>query len=49
MRSRRYYLTRSIVRALFWLSMLAGLYLVATGIWWDGGGWCLGSATSCAK
>ena len=48
-RSRNYYLTRSIVRALFWLAILAGLYLISSGVWYTPGGYCVGSVESCFK
>jgi len=34
MRSNSYYKVRRVVRVIFWLSLLAGLYLIATRIWW---------------
>jgi hypothetical protein len=33
MRSNSYYKVRRVVRAVFWLSLLAILYLIATRIW----------------
>jgi hypothetical protein len=47
MRSKTYYQVRKIVRAAFWLSLLAGLYLISTRFWWTGGGWCVGSLEVC--
>jgi hypothetical protein len=43
MRSNSYYKVRRVVRVAFWLSLLAGLYLISTRLWWqDGGGYCWG-------
>jgi hypothetical protein len=47
MRSANYYKRRAIVRAVFWLALLAGLYLIATRFWWNGAGWCIGSLVEC--
>ena len=47
MKSANYYRVRRVVRAVFWLSLLAGLYLIATNIWWDGTGFCVGSIERC--
>jgi hypothetical protein len=37
MRSPNYYRVRAIVRAVFWLSLLAGLYLISSRLWWTDG------------
>jgi len=47
MRSTNYYKRRAIVRAVFWLALLAGLYLIATNIWWNEGGLCIGTIERC--
>jgi len=47
MRSNSYYKVRRAVRAIFWLSLLAGLYLISTRLWWNGGGYCVGSVEVC--
>jgi hypothetical protein len=47
MRSNSYYKVRRVVRAVFWLSLLAGLYLIATRIWWGDGGLCIGTILEC--
>jgi len=47
MKSANYYKVRAIVRAVFWLSLLAGLYLIATSFWWNGTGFCVGSLVEC--
>jgi len=51
MKSANYYKVRAIVRAVFWLALLAGLlaglYLIATSFWWNGTGWCIGSLVEC--
>jgi hypothetical protein len=47
MRSKTYYRVRRIVRIAFWLSLLAGLYLISTRFWWSGGGWCVGTLEVC--
>ena len=47
MRSPNYYRVRRVVRAVFWLALLAGLYLIATRIWWGDGGLCIGTLEVC--
>jgi hypothetical protein len=47
MRSNSYYKVRRVVRVAFWLSLLAGLYLISTRLWWNGGGYCVGSLEVC--
>jgi hypothetical protein len=47
MRSNSYYKVRTVVRAVFWLSLLAGLYLIATRIWVNDGGVCIGTILEC--
>jgi len=47
MRSNSYYKVRRMVRAIFWLSLLAGIYLISTRLWWNGGGYCVGSVEVC--
>jgi len=47
MRSNSYYKVRRVVRVIFWLSLLAGLYLIATRIWWNDGGLCIGTILEC--
>jgi hypothetical protein len=47
MRSPTYYKVRAVVRAVFWLSLLAGLYLISTRLWWAGGGYCVGTLEVC--
>lgn len=47
MRSNSYYKVRRVVRAIFWLSLLAGLYLIATRIWFNDGGLCIGTMLEC--
>jgi uncharacterized membrane protein len=47
MRSAKYYKVRTVVRAVFWLALLAGLYLIATSFWWNGTDWCIGSLVEC--
>ena len=47
MKSARYYQVRRAVRAVFWLALLAGLYLIATRIWWNDGGLCIGTILEC--
>jgi hypothetical protein len=47
MRSNSYYKVRRVVRAVFWLSLLAILYLIATRIWWNDGGVCIGTILEC--
>jgi hypothetical protein len=47
MKSANYYKVRAVVRAVFWLALLAGLYLIATRIWWNGTGFCVGSLVEC--
>jgi hypothetical protein len=47
MRSPIYYKVRMAVRVGFWLSLLAGLYLIATHIWWVDGGYCIGNLEVC--
>ena len=47
MRSANYYRVRRAVRAVFWLALLAGLYLIATRIWWSDGGLCIGTMLEC--
>ena len=46
MKSARYYQVRRAVRAVFWLALLAGLYLIATRIWWNDG-LCIGTILEC--
>ena len=48
MKSANYYKVRAVVRAVFWLALLAGLYLIATRLWWQGGGgYCVGTLEVC--
>jgi hypothetical protein len=47
MRSANYYKRRAIMLAVFWLSLLAGLYLIATHLNWVGDGYCWGSIDKC--
>jgi hypothetical protein len=47
MRSAKYYKVRKLVRAVFWLALLAGLYLISTRLWWAGGGYCVGTLEVC--
>jgi len=47
MKTPTYYRVRTVVRAVFWLALLAGLYFIATRIWWDGTGWCVGTIERC--
>jgi hypothetical protein len=48
MRSAKYYKVRTVVRAVFWLALLAGLYLISTRLWWQGGGgYCVGTLEVC--
>lgn len=47
MRSPTYYKVRKLVRAVFWLGLLAGLYLIATRIWVNDGGVCIGTIERC--
>ncbi len=47
MRSANYYRVRRVVRAVFWFALLAGLYLIATRIWWGDGGLCIGTLERC--
>jgi len=47
MKSANYYRLRTVVRAVFWLALLAGLYLIATRIWWGDGGLCIGTLEVC--
>jgi uncharacterized membrane protein len=47
MKSANYYRVRTAVRAVFWLALLAGLYLIATRIWWGDGGLCIGTLEVC--
>jgi hypothetical protein len=47
MRSNSYYKVRRLVRVAFWSSLLIGLYLISTRLWWNGGGYCVGSLEVC--
>lgn len=48
MKSPNYYKVRKLVRVMFWLALLAGLYLISTRLWWQGGGgWCVGNMERC--
>jgi hypothetical protein len=47
MKSAKYYRVRTAVRVVFWLALLAGLYLIATRIWWNDGGLCIGTVLEC--
>jgi len=47
MRSNSYYKVRRVVRVAFWLSLLAILYLIATRIWFNDGGLCIGTILEC--
>jgi hypothetical protein len=48
MRSPTYYRVRKLVRVMFWLGLLAGLYLISTRLWWQGGGgYCVGTLEVC--
>ena len=39
MRSRAYYRTRTLVRALSWISLAALIVFISCGVWWNGHGW----------
>lgn len=47
MKSPTYYRVRKLVRVIFWLALLAGLYLISTRLWWQGGGYCVGTLEVC--
>jgi len=47
MKSANYYKVRAVVRAVFWLALLAGLYLISTRLWWGDGGLCIGTLEVC--
>lgn len=47
MRFNSYYKVRRIVRAVFWISIFATLYLIATRIWVNDGGVCIGTILEC--
>ena len=47
MRSPTYYKVQKLVRVMFWLALLAGLYLIATRIWFNDGGLCIGTIERC--
>jgi hypothetical protein len=47
MRSNSYYKVRRVVRAIFWLSLFAGIYLISTRIWWNESGLCIGNMEVC--
>ena len=48
MRSPTYYKVQKLVRVMFWLALLAGLYLISTRLWWQGGGgYCVGTLEVC--
>jgi hypothetical protein len=42
MKSANYYRLRAIVRALFWLVLVAGIYLISSRLWWTDSGYCWG-------
>jgi hypothetical protein len=42
MRSNSYYKVRRVVRAVFWLSLFAGIYLISSRLWFTGEGYCWG-------
>lgn len=46
-KGKSFYQVRSIVRALFWLGLLAFTYLLATHINWTGEGYCWGTMDKC--
>jgi len=51
MKSANYYKVRAVVRAVFWSALLAGLlvglYLISSRLWWQGGGYCVGTLEVC--
>ena len=47
MRSPNYYRVRRLVRITFALALFSLIYLIATRIWWDGAGWCIGTIERC--
>jgi hypothetical protein len=47
MRSPTYFKIRAIVRALFWIGLVAGIYLVASHLNWTGAGYCWGTIDQC--
>jgi len=47
MKSPNYYRVRTLARVVFWLAVLAVLYIIATQIWWTGGGYCFGTIEEC--
>jgi hypothetical protein len=47
MRSPNYYRVRRLVRITFALALFSIIYFIATRIWWDGAGWCIGTIERC--
>ena len=47
MRSNSYYKVRRVVRIAFWLLLSGLIYLIATRIWWNDGGLCIGTISEC--
>lgn len=47
MRSNTYYAIRKAVRITFWIGVIGLMYLVATSVWWNEGGLCLGNVITC--
>jgi len=47
MRSKTYYQVRRAVRIAFWISAFIALYLISSRLWWNGGGYCVGSLEVC--
>lgn len=47
MKSKNYYRTRTIVRAVFVFGILVAFYLISTRIWWTGTGFCFNNIEIC--
>ena len=47
MKSKNYYRTRTIVRALFVFGILVAFYLISTRIWWTGTDFCFNNIQIC--
>ena len=46
-KSKSYYKVRKVVRLVFWVALLAGIYYLSTYINWVGDGYCWGSMEMC--
>jgi hypothetical protein len=47
MKSPTYYRVRTLARIMFWSAIFCLIYLIATRIWFNDGGLCIGTVLEC--